>query len=137
MTTPAPRADLSTHRVENQPPARGDTDLWASDAPLREAIAREGGQPAPLAEYGAALGTVEMRQAARDANTCSPKLHLFDAGGRRLDEVHFHPAYHQFLDLGIASGYCATAWQGTPGGHTNQAAMVYLSSKIEPPPVCR
>ncbi|MEX1662946.1 acyl-CoA dehydrogenase family protein [Thioclava sp. 15-R06ZXC-3] len=136
MTTPAPRADLSTHRVENQPPPRGNTDLWASDAPLREAIAREGGQPAPLAEYGAALGTVEMRQAARDANTCSPKLHLFDAGGRRLDEVHFHPAYHQFLDLGIASGYCATAWQGTPGGHTTHAAMVYLASQVEPSTCC-
>ena len=136
MTTPAPRANLPTHHVENQPPARGDLDLWGNDLPLREAIAREGVQPDGLADFGASLGRSEMREAARDANRHSPELRLFDAGGRRLDEIHFHPAYHQFLQTGIEAGYCAIAWDGTAGGHTAHAAMVYLASQIEPGTCC-
>lgn len=31
-----------THIVENQPPALRDTNLYAEDAALREAVAREG-----------------------------------------------------------------------------------------------
>ena len=136
MTTPAPRADLSTHRVENQPPARGDLDLWGTDLPLREAVAREGGQPDGLVDFGRTLGTTEMREAARDANRHSPELQLFDAGGRRLDEVRFHPAYHRFLQAGIEAGYSAIAWEGAPGGHTTHAAMVYLASQVEPSTCC-
>jgi putative acyl-CoA dehydrogenase len=131
-----PVSDLATHQVVNQPPARGDVDLWASDPVLREAVAREGGQAEVLARYGQALGTSEQRQAGRDANRCLPELRQFDAGGRRLDEVQFHPAYHDFMALGIATGYPAIAWQGQQGGHVSHAAMVYLASQIEPGHCC-
>ena len=43
MTRSTPRATLATHEVTNQPPDRGDLDLWTGDVALREAIAREGG----------------------------------------------------------------------------------------------
>ncbi|KFE36648.1 acyl-CoA dehydrogenase family protein [Thioclava atlantica] len=136
MTTPDPRSDLPTHLVENQPPARGELDLWASDRPLREAIARAGGQEQVLAAYGRTLGTSDMREAARDANRHLPELHLFDTGGRRLDEVRFHPAYHRFMEAGIGAGYAALPWEGTPGGHATHAAMVYLASQVEPGTCC-
>ncbi|OWY14529.1 DNA alkylation response protein [Thioclava sp. F34-6] len=136
MTTPDPRADLPTHHVENQPPARGDVDLFGADAPLREALARAGGQTDTLSDYGRTLGTTEMREAGRDANRYLPELRLFDMGGRRLDEVRFHPAYHRFMEAGIGAGYAALPWEGAKGGHATHAAMVYLASQIEPGSCC-
>ncbi|QPZ92358.1 acyl-CoA dehydrogenase family protein [Thioclava electrotropha] len=136
MTTPDPRADLPTHRVENQPPARGDVDLFGTDAPLREAVARAGGQAEALSDYGQTLGTTEMREAGRDANRYLPELRLFDMGGRRLDEVRFHPAYHRFMEAGIGAGYAALPWEGAKGGHATHASMVYLASQIEPGSCC-
>ncbi|WGT49089.1 acyl-CoA dehydrogenase family protein [Thioclava nitratireducens] len=136
MTTPDPRADLPTHHVENQPPARGDVDLFGADAPLREAVARAGGQTDTLSDYGRTLGTTEMREAGRDANRYLPELRLFDMGGRRLDEVRFHPAYHRFMEAGIGAGYAALPWEGAKGGHATHAAMVYLASQVEPGSCC-
>ena len=43
MSPLRPRTALATHLVENQPPERGDLDLWGGDRPLREAVARAGG----------------------------------------------------------------------------------------------
>ena len=136
MSRSEPRSDLGTHEVVNQPPARGDLDLWAEDAPLREAVAREGGQAGPLAGYGRALGRAEMRAAGQMANRHPPELALFDSGGRRLDEVRYHPAYHRFMALGAEAGYAAIAWEGGAGGHATHAAMVYLASQVEPGHCC-
>lgn len=136
MSISDPRSALPTHSVSNQPPDRGDVDLWSDDAPLREAVAREGGQSGPLADYGRRLGTAEMREAGRTANRAAPELVLFDRGGRRLDEVRFHPAYHRFLEEGIGAGYAAVAWEGGTGGHVTHAAMVYLASQVEPGHCC-
>src|SRR6056297_2440180 len=100
-----PRRDLVTHEVINQPAPRGDLDLWASDPALRDHAQVSGAQADHLASYGARIGTAEMQAAGRDANRQTPELVAFDAGGRRLDEVRFHPAYHQLLQTGIAAGY--------------------------------
>ena len=131
-----PRDHLATHDVTNQPEEEGDRNLWSADLPLREAIARDGGQPGALAPYGAALGTADMREAARDANRHGPELQLFDRAGRRLDEVRFHPAWHRFMETSLAAGYSAIAWEGAPGGHVTHAAMVYLASQVEPGHCC-
>ncbi|MBW7923068.1 MAG: acyl-CoA dehydrogenase family protein [Rubellimicrobium sp.] len=130
------RADLRTHEVANQPPDPGDRDLWADDPLLRHFAGHAGADARALAAYGAALGTVELRQAARDANRNLPELRLFDAGGRRLDEVAFHPAWHRFMGLSAAAGYHSTPWEGAPGGHATHAAMVLLASEVEPGHCC-
>ena len=131
-----PRADLPTHEVTNQPPLRGDADLWSGDPVLREALAAAGGQAEPLADYGALLGRAEMREAGREANRHPPELVPFDRAGRRLDEVRFHPAYHRLMEAGVAAGYSAIAWEDAPGGHATHAAMVYLASQVEPGHCC-
>ncbi len=136
MTGLPPRARLGTHEVANQPDLPGDLNLWADDAPLREAVAREGGQEGALAPFGATLGRVEMREAGRLANRHPPELVLFDRGGRRLDEVHFHPAWHRLMAEGLEAGYAAIAWEGAPGGHVTHAATVYLMSQVEPGVCC-
>lgn len=125
-----PRTRLSTHEVANQPPGWSG-NLWADDRALQRLV---GPDPA-LEALGAALGADGTRQAARQAQTCPPQLHLFDRNGRRLDEVRFHPAYHDLLRLGLAQGYAASAWE-TGGSHRRHAAMVYLWSQIEPGVCC-
>ncbi len=131
-----PSADLSTHEVANQPPVRGDADLWEGDAALRDHAAAAGADVAHLAGYGAAMGTAEMRAAGRDANRHPPEAVVFDAGGRRLDEVAFHPAWHRLMALGLGAGYAGIAWRGAAGGHATHAAMVYLTTQVEPGVCC-
>ena len=132
----APGTELETHEVRNQPEMPGDRDLWQDDPVLRGLVGVAGGQAETLASYGRTLGCVEMREAARDANRNEPELRLFDSGGRRLDEVKFHPAYHRFMETSVAAGYSAVAWDGTPGGHVTHAGMVYLASQVEPGHCC-
>ena len=130
MTDAAPRSDLGTHEVFNQPamPAR---DPWAGDASLRRAL----GEDAGLAALGRALGSAGIREAARDAQTRLPELRTFDRSGRRIDEVHFHPGYHRLMALGLEAGYAATAWDGS-GSHLRHAAINYMMSQVEPGVCC-
>jgi putative acyl-CoA dehydrogenase len=131
-----PEADLGTHVVQNQPPGRGDCDLWDGDLALRNIAGQFDAQGEVLGGYGRTLGLAKLREAARDANRFSPELQLFDRGGRRLDEVRFHPAYHQFMGISVAAGYSAVAWEGGSGGHVTHAAMVYMASQVEPGHCC-
>lgn len=136
MSHTPPQVDLHTHTVTNQPPTRDDLCLWTSDPALQGHAARAGADAEVLAGYAAGIGTGEMREAARAANANPPELLGFDAGGRRLDEVRYHPAYHQLMRAGIGAGYAALPWEGRPGGHATHAAMVYLTSQVEPGVCC-
>jgi putative acyl-CoA dehydrogenase len=138
MTPLRPRTELATHRVDNQPAERGDADLWGDDPALRRAVERAGGagHAARLAAFGAEAGRADARAAGRLANRFPPELVAFDRGGRRIDEVAFHPAYHQLMQLGVAAGYPSVAWTGGPGGHVAHAAMVYMLSQVEPGVCC-
>ena len=131
-----PDAALLTHDVTNQPDARGDVDLFATDPALADHAGAAGADTAHLAAYGETIGTAAMAQAGRAANRNPPELLLFDAGGRRLDELRFHPAYHDLMRTGIGAGYAAIAWEGAAGGHATHAAMVYLTSQVEPGVCC-
>jgi putative acyl-CoA dehydrogenase len=130
------RANLPTHEVTNQPAPRGDLDLWASDPGLRDHAGAAEADAARLGDFGAMIGTGEMRALGREANRQPPELALFDAGGRRLDEVRFHPAYHRLMQAGVGAGYAAIPWEGGKGGHATHAAMVYLMSQVEPGVCC-
>ncbi|KIC51908.1 acyl-CoA dehydrogenase family protein [Tateyamaria sp. ANG-S1] len=125
---PRPRHQLTTHEVENQPASLGDVNLYRTDPVLTETA------PDLLAGYGAALGLAETRAKGRAANQHAPEPKLFDEGGRRLDEVVFHPAYHDMMTLSQEAGYAATAWDG--GSHVEHAAMVYMASQVEPGHCC-
>src|SRR5579885_823381 len=89
-----------THGVDNQPPPLAPYDAYATDLPLREALAREGGAwgEAEVAKFGPVVGG-EMMELGRLANENKPRLKLFDRYGHRLDEVEFHPAYHRLMEL--------------------------------------
>ena len=78
-----PRSRLATHEVGNQPPARGDIDLWGGDPALGDHAAAAGADAGSLAAYAAVLGTEDMQEAGRMANRHPPELLQFDSGGRR------------------------------------------------------
>ncbi|WP_339668449.1 acyl-CoA dehydrogenase family protein [uncultured Roseovarius sp.] len=133
----SPPKDMpGTHEVTNQPAPRGDLDLWANDPGLQSHATAAGADPEVLAAYGTRIGTETLRAAGRAANRHPPELVLFDTGGRRLDEVLFHPAYHDLMRVGISAGYAALPWEGAKGGHASHAALVYLTSQVEPGVCC-
>jgi putative acyl-CoA dehydrogenase len=125
---------FATHAVGNQPPPLSPYDAWTTDAPLREAVAREGGAWASeaLGAYGRLVGG-EMMELGRLANENPPKLRAFDRFGHRLDEVEFHPAYHRLMELGVGAGVSGLAWRSEhrPGAHVARAAMMFLHNQAD------
>src|SRR6185437_437634 len=60
----------------------------------------------------------------------------FDRYGQRIDEVEFHPAYHQLMALGIAAGVSSAAWSGGAAGHVLHTALEFLMAQAEPGVCC-
>ncbi|MEB8387836.1 acyl-CoA dehydrogenase family protein [Rhodobacteraceae bacterium KMM 6894] len=130
MTQSRPHNETDTHAVTNQPEPRGDLNLWAGDAALRDhSFAADADH---LALYGRKMGRADMRAAGVQVDRHPPEPRLFDAGGRRLDEVTYHPAYHTLMQAGLGAGYAALPWEGATGGHSTHAAMVYLTTQTAP-----
>jgi putative acyl-CoA dehydrogenase len=135
----APLVDLPTHRVTNQPPPLLDYDLMAGDAALREAVAREGAGWATerLHQLAQAAGSARIIEAGFLANEHPPRLRAFDRFGQRIDEVEFHPAYHELMGLGIEHRLPSLPWaEPRAGAHVTHAAMGYLLSQAEAGVVC-
>jgi putative acyl-CoA dehydrogenase len=129
-----PHIETDTHGVMNQPASRGDLDLWEADPALQDhALDTDRDH---LALYGRKMGRAAMREAGMDANRHVPETRPFDAGGRRLDEVAYHPAYHTLMQAGLGAGYASLPWEGVDGGHATHAAMVYMTTQVEPGVCC-
>ena len=128
----------STHEVTNQPPPVPDLDLFGGNTPLAQAIARSGASvhAERLGEFGRAAGRAEARDWSRLANENPPKLKSFDRYGHRLDQVEFHPAYHELMKLGLAGGVSSAAWTVEQGGHALHAALLYLMTQADAGVVC-
>ncbi len=128
VLTPAPDA------VFNQPPPFEDVNLWATDRPLREAVEREGGGwIAETAEaYGARCGSAEVMAWGRLANEYTPVLHTHDRYGHRLDEVAYHPAYHDLMRLGVEAGTHSLPWTSDCAGRfVARGALMMLRHQVD------
>jgi putative acyl-CoA dehydrogenase len=127
MSITAPRSD-ATHEVFNQVPPLENRNLFLDNAPLVEALKREGGGWAHdrAAEAGAFWGG-EAREWGRLANENPPLLKTHDAVGNRVDEVEFHPAWHQLMAAGKRWDMHGLPWnEPQPGAHVARAA-IYMS----------
>jgi putative acyl-CoA dehydrogenase len=124
--------------VPNQPPRFENVNLFSSDRVLAESVAREGRaiNAAPLEEFGAAMGSAEMWDRAAAMHRHTPDLHAFDRYGRRINEVEYHPAYHEVMRRALQSGISAAPWRGDKCGHTLHATLEYLLAKVEPSVCC-
>ncbi|MDP6345176.1 MAG: acyl-CoA dehydrogenase family protein [Alphaproteobacteria bacterium] len=134
-----PIANLPTHEVINMPPHMGDQDLFASDAALREGLEREGAGWAAdhVAAFGRLAGREETFEWAEQANRFGPEIRPFDRHGMRINQVSFHPAYHQLMDLAIANDLPTFAWNNArPGNHVAHGALSYLLNQAEGGVLC-
>jgi putative acyl-CoA dehydrogenase len=127
MSITAPRSD-ATHEVFNQVPPLENRNLFLDNAPLVEALEREGGGWAHdrAVEAGAFWGG-EAQEWGRLANENPPVLKTHDAVGNRLDEVEFHPAWHRLMEAGKRWDMHGLPWnEPQPGAHVARAA-IYMS----------
>ncbi|NHZ32618.1 isovaleryl-CoA dehydrogenase [Massilia rubra] len=125
---------FDTHTIFNQASQFGNTNLFAVDPALREAVVREGAPWAVdgLLALGATLGRAEVLDLARLANVNKPVLHNFDRNGRRIDEVEFHPSWQQLMALMIGAGVHASPWESGKGGaQVARAAQYLLFGQVE------
>jgi putative acyl-CoA dehydrogenase len=124
----------STHEVLNQPFELADYNLFASDAALMEAVAREGAAwaAADLTRFGERLGAADYLELGSLANRHQPEFDTHDRYGRRVDLVRFHPAYHALMRTAIEEGLHASPWTDPrPGAHVARAARTYMHSQVE------
>ncbi|HET7335519.1 MAG TPA: acyl-CoA dehydrogenase family protein [Rhizomicrobium sp.] len=133
-----PRTQLETHDVTNQPPPFEDINLFTSDVALGDAVASSGAavHRERLATFGARTGSAEVAGWAMQANTNPPQLKTFDRYGQRIDEVEFHPAYHELMNLGIGGGVSSAAWTAHEAGHVLHTALEFLMAQAEPGVCC-
>lgn len=122
-----------THEVTNQVPPPYGHNL-AEDPALLAALHRAGAgwAEAELRELGVLAGTEQAAEWGRLANENEPVLRTHDRFGHRIDEVEFHPAWHQLMNVAVEHGLHAAPWRDPrPGAHTARAAKFYLWSQVE------
>ncbi|GGN46021.1 acyl-CoA dehydrogenase [Novosphingobium indicum] len=138
MPVSRPLATPDVHEVFNQTPALDVGNWFTSDRALTEAVRRAGGaqHERRLSRLGRRAASAEVVEWGILANRHVPTLENYDSQGRRIDEVAFHPAYHQLMGLGLGNGIAAAAWDGTPHGHVLHAAMSYLLGQVDAGTIC-
>jgi putative acyl-CoA dehydrogenase len=130
---------MNTHTVFNQPPLRVGIDEYGLNTALTEAVDRLAphADTAELSRIGRLVGSSEFQHNAEAANSYPPQLRTHDRWGNRIDEIEFHPGYHQIMGADLAAGGHAFAWIH-PGGGANveRAARFMLFAQVEPGHTC-
>ena len=118
---------MTTHEVFNQVPPLVDHDA-ADDPALLDALTREGAGWAAteLHELGRLAGTEQAVEHGRLANEHPPVLRTHDRYGHRVDEVEFHPSWHELMRTAVGHGLHAAPWaDDRVGAHVARAAKFY------------
>ncbi len=129
-------APWRTHTVFNQAPPLEGVDVFSSNLPLVEAVHREGA--GWVSERASALGRFvgepdgPQQLWGRLANENKPVLRTFDRYGQRIDEVEFHPAWHQLMKMGVEHELHSLPWTSEePFAHTARAALYMTAMQAE------
>jgi putative acyl-CoA dehydrogenase len=127
-------APWKTHEVANQAPPLEGVDVFASNLPLVEAVEREGA--GWVRERASALGRFvggePQQQWGRLANENKPALRTFDRYGHRIDEVEFHPAWHNLMRMGVEHELHSLPWTSSePAPHVARAGLYMTAMQAE------
>ncbi|MQA74216.1 MAG: DNA alkylation response protein [Solirubrobacterales bacterium] len=128
------RSRSETHEVTNQASPLEDYNVFETDRVLVEALRREGADWAieRAREVGAFAGSARAQRAGREANENPPRLRTHDRFGHRIDEVEFHPAWHELLGAAVGYGLHALPWrEAQPGAHVARGGMFMTFSQAE------
>jgi putative acyl-CoA dehydrogenase len=118
---------MTTHEVFNQVPPLVGYDA-ADDPALLDGLGREGAgwATAQLHELGQLGGSEQAIEWGRLANEHPPVLRTHDRYGNRIDEVEFHPAWHELMRTAVTHGLHASPWSDDRvGAHVARAAKFY------------
>ncbi|GAA0742780.1 acyl-CoA dehydrogenase family protein [Ideonella azotifigens] len=129
----------STHEIRNQYDALSAYPLLETDLALQEALARaQAGWAMPMLQgFSAELARPETWAWAEEANRHTPELHAFDARGRRVDQVEYHPSWQALMALYRRQGLVSLAFDNDrPGRWAATAAGFYLHGQVEAGTLC-
>ena len=123
-----------THQISNQFDELQNYNLFTTDQVLQEILQRYGSQDQKkLTEFAQIVGSTEYYQYADLANKHTPILHNFDARGRRIDFLEFHPAWHKWM--GLNRQFDTHAYPFKHSQSTSKwvdwAARFFLSGQVE------
>ncbi|UQX88604.1 acyl-CoA dehydrogenase family protein [Jatrophihabitans telluris] len=127
---------MATHDVFNVPRPWSGANVFTSDRLLGQALARAQVSPAELTSLtalGALAGSERAQDDARLANAYPPVLRTHDRYGHRIDEVEFHPAWHELMSVAVSHGLQAAPWApgSTGNAHLVRAAGFYVWGQVE------
>ncbi len=129
-------APWQTHTVFNQAPPLEGVDVFSSNLPLVEAVQREGAgwvseRASALGRFVGAVGGPQQEW-GRLANENRPVLRTHDRYGNRIDEVEFHPAWHELMKMGVEHELHCLPWTSEePFAHTARAALYMTAMQAE------
>jgi putative acyl-CoA dehydrogenase len=130
----AERPTVGNHEVVNQPPPLVDYNVFEADRPLVEAVRREGADWAEqrISTVGALAGSERAQALGALANENPPKLRTHDRYGHRVDEVEFHPAWHELLGMAVEHELHSSPWKDPrAGAHVARGAAFMCMSQAE------
>jgi len=123
-----------THEVFNQSSPLVDYNAYEGDSALKDAVRRHGAEWASdnLHAHGARTGSAEVIEWGFLANAFRPHFESHDRQGHRVDQVHYHDAYHKLMTLGLELGLHSLPWsEPRPGAHVARAGLYYLHAQVE------
>ncbi|HEX2031522.1 MAG TPA: acyl-CoA dehydrogenase family protein [Actinomycetota bacterium] len=109
---------------------------WLDDEPFRRAVAARTGpeelaRAEPLLERMGALAPAFFAPRARVADRHRPALERYDARGRRVDRVVYHPAYEEMTRAAYGFGLVRPADERGPLPQVAKFALGYLFAQGE------
>ncbi len=127
----------ATHEVTNQVPPLTGYDPVAEDAALAEACVRHADEAtlASLHDLGRLAGSEQAREWGRLADEHRPVLRTHDRYGHRIDEVEFHPAWHELMATAFGHGLAGAPWAAADAGdrhaHVRRAVGYLAWTQVE------
>ncbi|MGZ5307644.1 MAG: acyl-CoA dehydrogenase family protein [Solirubrobacterales bacterium] len=134
MATVESSRGVHTHDVANQPPPLEDYNVFEADTVLVEAVEREGAGWARdrISAVGALAGSAEIIRMGAEANENPPRLKTHDRYGNRVNQVDFHPAWHELLGLAKEHQLHSLPWvEPGPGANVARGAAFNCLSQAE------
>ncbi|AUH42270.1 acyl-CoA dehydrogenase family protein [Streptomyces sp. CMB-StM0423] len=128
----------TTHEVTNQPPPLTSYDVSAYPALLESLRAHGAGWAEDeVRELGLLAGGAQAQEWARSVEEQPPVLRTHDRYGHRVDEVDFHPHWHDLMRTAVGHGLHAAPWrERTPGAHVARAAKLFVWGQTDAGHLC-